>query len=441
MKTSHGFRPNKGVHSALKTLYMQGANFSWCINGDITKCFDSIPHDIIMRLIKKKIKCARTLETLQKALKNPSIKDGKIIESKKGTSQGSIVSPILANIVLNELDKFMELKKISFETGKRRRRNPIYHSLETTRLKSRNPILRKEKLKLMMNTDPKDPRDPNFKRLLYVRYADDFVILLISDQATAYTIRRSIKDFLKNKLGIELNIEKTSISNIKDGFKFLGALVSRKKQVIRKVTKNIGKTIKFRKRISRRLIINAPLTDLITKLKSHGFTRNNKENVILAKNRGDLINLSHYQILQFYNSRIRGLLNFYSFASNYPQLRRVIWLLEQSCALTLALKYKLKTMNKTFNKFGRHLTDPETGISIYHERNMKVKHDFKIKQPESHELDKILDGSPHTTLTVRVSQIECAICGSKDNVEMHHLRKAKDIIQMNITHLDSSDKR
>jgi hypothetical protein len=278
----------------------------------------------------------------------------------------------------------MKRQKQTFEIGKVRRVNPKYHSLESVRYKTKN--LELKNLKLMMTMSPHDPVDPNFKRLIYVRYADDFVVLLIGSLSDAYAMCRKIKDFLYNKLELSLNLDKNSICNTKDGFDFLGAHISRKRQVLRKYNN-------IRRRYSRRLYVTAPIIQILEKLKTYKFIRQNHLGAILATCRKDLVNHAHCDIIRFFNKKIRGLLNFYSFAGNYPNLRKVVWLLQQSCALTLALKFKLKTMRRVMLKYGFSLTCPETGLCLYLEKNMKVKHDYKRNNFCSQDLDKILKGS------------------------------------------------
>lgn len=262
------------------------------------------------------------MELLVKGLKNPSLSSSKsrVEPNKIGIEQGSILSPVLSNVVLHQFDLFMERQKLKFEIGRVRRINPKYHSLGSTRFKTKNLELKAKNLALMKNMLPHDPVDPNFKRMIYVRYADDFVVLTIGSLSNTYELRRKIKDFLQNKLGLKLNLEKTSICNTKKGFDFLGANISRKAQVIRKIAGTAG----IRRRCSRRLYVAAPLTKIISKFKVNGFVKQNHLGTTIARGRRDLVNHTHYDILNFYNSRIRGILNFYSFASNYPQLRRVI---------------------------------------------------------------------------------------------------------------------
>jgi len=283
-----------------------------------------------MTLLGKKISCHRTLELIKKSLINPAIKNNTIIPSHIGTPQGSIVSPILSNIVLHELDVFISKLKLNFDKGSFRRVNPKYHSLGSARHKSKNAILRSEHLKKMMNIPAKDNQDPNFRRLMFIRYADDFIVLLICSITEAYTIRRKIRDFQKNHLGLDLNVDKTTINNIKDGFNFLGAHIKQRGYIISKVRNKKSNSLGnrkdskiFRRRHVRRLSILAPLDNIISKLINLGFAKRNHLGNLLPKSRRDLVNLSHYEILSFYNSRIKGTFNFFSFAGNYDQLRKI----------------------------------------------------------------------------------------------------------------------
>lgn len=425
---SFGFRPKRSVHMGLKELYLKGGNYFWAINGDIAQCFPSIPHDVILELLKKRITCHRTLELIHKSLSTMTREeDGTYNKAYMGTPQGGVISPILANIALHELDTYVENYRVKYDKGKSRAVNKRYHSLNAGRHKSKNPQLRAAKLKLMRGLSPKDTQDPNFRRLLYVRYADDFVILLIGSLQEAYSLRRSLRDFLKHKLGLELNMDKTSIVNTKKGFQFLGASIKRAGKVMTKTRRRkIGNRI-VRKRAERRLIINAPLNNIIEKLYKNKFVRKNHLNKVISKGRKDLVNHSHFDIIRFYNWRIRGILNFYSFAANYSSLSRIVWLLSLSCALTIALKYKLTTARKAFTRFGRNLEDPETGVSLYSEPEMKVKHDYKTDSGNVENLYSNLQGSPNGTLTNKMLDAKCAICGSANQIEMHHVRKASDI--------------
>lgn len=173
LDSSHGFRPNRSTHTALKSLWLQGSRYKWVIQGDISKCFDMIPHSIIRDRLTDKIKCHNTMSLINKCLKTKiKMPNSTIAISKLGTPQGSVLSPILANIVLHAFDEFMEKYKIDFKIGKSRRQNPKYTALVRARAKAlkegdNKGVYNSIKLKRLV---PKgDQFDPNFKRLMYVR--------------------------------------------------------------------------------------------------------------------------------------------------------------------------------------------------------------------------------------------------------------------------------
>lgn len=277
-----------------------------------------------MGILSKHIYCARTLELIQKSLGGKVLdRNGKITKTTKGTPEGSLVSPILSKIVLHELDKFIERYNDNFLVGRNRAVKAKYQSLNSVRNNTNNAEFREKKLALMMDMK-KDTQDPNLKRLLYVRYGDDFVILLICSLQEAFTLKRSLKDFVKSKLGLELNLDKTTIESTRKGFNFLGASLRKVDQVVEKRSVRNKSNQVVRKRSNRRLVINAPLKKLVDKLLKNKFAKKNHLNQVIATSRKDLVNHSHFYILNFYNLRIRGILNFYSFAGNYSSLSRIV---------------------------------------------------------------------------------------------------------------------
>lgn len=426
LDSSHGFRPSRSVHTALKPLYLHGTNYTWVIQGDINKCFDSIPHDIITKRVGKVVKCNRTLELLKKSLTAGYIdpESKKQASSGVGTPQGSVLSPLLCNIVLHELDKYIEEIKTGFESGQTRRKNPIYEKLANLRKATKDRSTRISILQELRRTPSTDPMDPNFRRLMYVRYADDFVILIAGKYSDANLIRTKIKDFLREKCGLELNLDKTLISDIKDGFKFLGAhcrKLSKHAYVIRHKTG-------FKKRATMRLLTYIDLKKVYRKLVSTRIAKFEKRQTIRGTARNDLINFSHADIVAFYNSKIRGLHSFFSFAGNRSRLVFIFWVLKSSCALTLAKKYKVRTQGAIFKKFGWLLECPETGVKIIKYDTLKAIHDYKSGIVSNINLD-FLDISWATKLTESNIRKVCVLCGTSEKIEMHHLRSVKDVRQ------------
>lgn len=173
---SHGFRPNRSCHTALRQVKTQFGSASFFIEGDISKCFDRIDHNILMNLLKERISDERFLRLLWKALRAGYVQFNRSKLSLIGTPQGSIISPILSNVYLNEFDKFIENLKSNFDKGKEARINPEYKHLDYLRqkaLKKQDHLNANKYLKEMQKIKARMPKDANFRRLYYVRYADD----------------------------------------------------------------------------------------------------------------------------------------------------------------------------------------------------------------------------------------------------------------------------
>jgi len=196
------------------------------INGDISKCFDQIPHDVIMKEVRAKVSCVRTLTLIERSLVAGYIDDkGAHVKSSIGTPQGSILSPLLSNIVLNKLDQYMESIHNDLNTGKKRKLNLKYASLENRRkyYKLRDPAIARQALIDMRKLSKFDMEDKGFRRSLFVRYADDFIVLMANSYSEVEKLKGQITTLLKEECGLDLNQEKTTIVNTRKGFKFLGA--------------------------------------------------------------------------------------------------------------------------------------------------------------------------------------------------------------------------
>ena len=258
-----------------------------------------------MELLRKHIVCERTLELVRKALVvgylNPKTK--RITRTKVGTPQGSVLSPLLANIVLHELDKYLTNVTIPKNSrGKRRRTNPIYNALAHIRhtKKTSTPAERLDALKQMILTPRMDTKDPNYRRSMYIRYADDFVYLFEGPIAEARVIKEEIKSALFKLTGLELNDEKTLITHLNSGFHFLGAYVKGLKPVnfMMKTTTTRGSTIRMR--ASTRARVNMPTARLIEKLVLNGFAKRNHRGIIVARPITRMVNLDHSTIIHYY---------------------------------------------------------------------------------------------------------------------------------------------
>lgn len=431
---SYGFRPNKSVHSALKLLYLKGHHHTWVIQGDITKCFDSIPHDVIMDSLRNHIKCDKFLIVINKLLKAgyKNLVTEKIMKSNMGTLQGSVVSPMLANIVLDRFDKIVKYSiMLEYTKGKRRKSNPEYDKLISIRYSRTKGLLHTLEARQALLDMRKIPRyqtnDLNFRRSMYIRYADDFVFLLAGLYKEALEIKSKLADILKVECGLELNEKKTLVTHLSKGFEFLGANIKKLKYdnepIFVSHTKN-GKLVKQRRAV--RLRLNVLFKKLINRLIDNKFIRRNHLNKIYATLKDSVILLSHDRIVEFFNQKWRGILNFYSFAANKHMLGNVHWLLRYSLAKTLAKKYKLSSARAAFKKFGPWLKCLDTDIMFILTVLLLTNHDYKVGKELDWKLD-ILDTNWFGTTTQSSIFKKCCICGSTNNLEMHHLRKVNDV--------------
>lgn len=208
------------------------------------------------------------------------------------------------------------------------------------------------------------------------------MILIAGSKDEAYHIKHQVADILMKKCGLILHKKKTLITATKDGFYFLGA------RCVRATTFKAGLSQSKKGNPARyrmRMRIEIPIADLISKLKTNKFVATDTSGMPVATARKDLVNYSHNEIVSFYNQRILGLVSFYSFAVNLTSLRKILMFLHLSCALTLALKHKLRTKRQTFKKFGRRLTDPDSGVKLLIPSELKVKDLYRgiaTKEPD-----------------------------------------------------------
>jgi group II intron reverse transcriptase/maturase len=229
---SHGFRPELGCHTAMRAIYCYWTSVKWLVEGDIKGCFDNIDHAVLLSILREKIHDNRFLILIENLLKAGYLEQWSYRPTFSGTPQGGIVSPLLANIYLDRLDKFVEQTLIpEFTKGDRKRTRPEYNrlSLRKQRLKAKDapegdlkPI--RAKLRFLGKNDQ---FDPNYRRLRYIRYADDFLLGLDGPRDEAEEIKVRLGTFLRDHLKLELSPEKTLITHARnEKARFLGYDVS-----------------------------------------------------------------------------------------------------------------------------------------------------------------------------------------------------------------------
>lgn len=283
-----------------------------------------------MDILKRVIVCDRTLSHIKQAISVEFVenKSKHIIMSDIGTPQGSVLSPLLANIVLHELDKHLEENVIpNYSRGNIRKINPEYNALSNIIYfrESASSLEREMALAKMLRIPIMDIKDPNYRRSMYLRYADDFFFFLFEGPIyEVNNIKFEIKNFLHNRLELELKDEKTVLTNISDGFSFLGANVKNLRYAgFRMKTRTVkGSIITLRANVRAR--VNMPTKTLVEKLIRNKYAHRNKFCQVLASPQTSLVNLDHATITQNYNIKIKGLLNYYSFAGNKIEIKNLI---------------------------------------------------------------------------------------------------------------------
>lgn len=409
---SHGSRPGRSCHTALKHLQLKVDNastYSWVIKGNIKNCFDNIQHDMIIKKLKRKVDCVGTLTlvkrilnagyVLDENLKKVGKKNAKLYRTNKGITQGIVLSPLFSNIVLHELDKFIEGKlKIEYTKDKKRKANLKYRRLRyrikrETDLKKRRTLINE-----CLKVPSKDFYDLDFKRLFYVRYVDDWVILMTGSIKEVKNVRDLVSRKLQS-ISLTLNLEKTHVISLRGNGKccFLGVdfFIRKNTDKHSKFVSLVKKNTTLRQRFGPRIILHAPILKLIIKLKDKGFVKRNNKGEFFPTGKTNCVNLTHPQILNYFNSRIRGILNYYCCVHNRNELWSIVRFLNYSCVLTLARKFKLKTLAKTFKKFGRDLSFVNKKgkvYKIYRPNNLRMlPMNKRFKTNENCNIDELLN--------------------------------------------------
>ena len=445
--SSHGFRPNRSCHTALQRIADQWTAIKWLVEVDLKSYFDTIDHALMIRLLEKKIDDPRFIKLIEEMLQAGYLEDWTFHQTYSGTPQGSICSPILANIYLHELDLFMDTLRDQFNQGKKRHANKGYahYTGQVTRLRKQWDALKEQdappeeiqavRRQLRRVEEQRrdlpcgDPFDETYKRLFYCRYADDFAIGMIGSKADAEMVMAQVKGFVEQQLKLAISEEKSGIRHGKEGMIFLGYWVGiYSGQRVIKTRRGTHQT--RMKSTSERIQLPIPQEKLQAFCQERRYGIYQSAGAVQKK---ELTNLSDAEIVLMYNAELRGLANYYALAHNAKSdLNKLAYIWQGSLWKTLAAKHQISV-----TKIARQLKT-KNGYVLEIEQNhrrrsipiFQLKH-LRIPVATNQKVDWL----PNTTWTLSRTEIirrlnakHCEYCGSECGpFEVHHIRKMKDV--------------
>jgi group II intron reverse transcriptase/maturase len=426
---SHGFRPGRGCHTALSTIKQTWNGSRWFIEGDIKACFDQIDHGVLLSILGEKIHDNRFLRLIRHLLQAGYLEDWQYHKTLSGSPQGGVVSPILSNIYLDKLDTFVEQTLLpKYNRGETRRINPQYRLIYKRLYRRRKAGKLKEAkalAKQLRTLSQGDSADPNYRRLRYMRYADDTLFGFAGPKAEAEEIKQQLKEFLQDTLKLELSETKTLITHAKtEAARFLGYEIVAQHgndQLDQHGKRCINGVIGLRVPID---VINA---------RCRLYMKRNK-----PIHRPALLFESDYTIIDRYQAEYRGVVQYYLLAYNVCRLNKLHFTMERSLTRTLANKHK-STAKQMRNKY-RSTIETSYGpmkclkVTVERENGKKPLVAYfggiplrRQKEVTLHDqTPRMFDGT-RSELVKRLLADTCEMCGSKENIEVHHIRKLADL--------------
>jgi group II intron reverse transcriptase/maturase len=427
---SHGFRPERGCHTALREIYYHWNGTTWFIEGDISQCFDRLNHELLIQELSEHFHDGRFIKLMRELLDAGYMEDWTYNQTLSGVPQGGVVSPILANILLSRLDRFVEETLIpQYTKGTRRKLDRRYTMLasQASQERRKGNVGKANELKKQFQKLPSVVMSPEFRRLKYVRYADDFLLGFVGTKSEAEEIKRQLRQFLREELKLELSEEKTLITHARsEAARFLGYEVT--------VHQENRKQVTTRNRGALRSVnggIGLRVPEDVLKDKCGRYTQDGK-----AVHRTELMQDSDFTIVAKYQLEFRGIANYYRLAYNMHTFGRLKWIMQTSLLKTLAHKLHV-SVTQVVKKYEAELEvdgKKYKGIQVVIPREgrkplvatwggVSLSWDIKATLKEK----PVMIYGERSELVQRLLAETCELCGSQEDVEVHHVRKMSNL--------------
>jgi group II intron reverse transcriptase/maturase len=425
---SHGYRPGRGCHTALSEVAVSWSGTAWLIEGDISHCFEELDHSVMLQTLGEKIHDRRLLRLIGQMLQAGYLEDWRWGATLSGVPQGGVLSPCLSNIYLDRLDRFVETALVpGYTRGVRRRSNPAYSRVRSAHARARHRGDRaavRTLQKQQRSLPSQDPNDPGYRRLRYVRYADDILLGFIGPKAEAEEIKRRLGQFLRDDLKLELSEAKTLITHARtSAARFLGYEIT---------TQHADHVITGgRRMVNGEIGLRVPRE--VIKAKCSRYMSREK-----PERRPELLNDEDHLIISRYGAEYRGIVQYYLLAGDVHRLGRLHWVMRASLLKTLAGKYD-SSVSKMARKYAVTIPTPhgprkclqvtvDRGegnkplVATFGGIPLRRRHNAVLRDREP-----VLAAVPGKELIGRLLAGRCEICGQADRVRVHQIRKLSDL--------------
>ncbi|MEU0941140.1 reverse transcriptase domain-containing protein [Embleya sp. NPDC005971] len=425
--SSHGFRPRRGCHTALRDVVNTWTGSAWLIEGDIAQCFDRLDHSVMLRILGEKIHDNRFLRLVWNMLKAGYMEDWVWNATHSGSPQGGVVSPILSNIYLHKMDEYVEKVLIpEYTRGRVRKPNRAFRRVWSAMgsARKRGDHTKVRELRKQLHSMPSmDTQDPGYRRLRYVRYADDTLLGFAGPKAEAEEIKERLAQFLRDDLKLKLSPEKTLITHARTGAaRFLGYDIT--------VLHNDRKVSGRRRSANGTISLRVPRSVVSAKQARY------KERGKPAR-RPELLNQDDHVIISTYGSEYRGIVQYYLMAGDVFRLARLQWVMETSMLMTLANKHR-SSVSKMARKYATTIETPYGRRKCFEARVERADRKPLVGRfggiPLRQNKKTVLTDRRPALVTIKRKELvtrllaaRCEVCGHVDEVEVHHVAKLADL--------------